>query len=715
LPQAPLLARLRAVVSVPGRLSALLILAILVLARALDPGLVETIILRGFDREQLITPRSYQPSRVRIVAIDDKSLAKYGQWPWPRTLVARLVQRIAAGNPRVLGVDIIFAETDRLSPAKLAETLPDLPASLTRELAALPPNEVALAEAIQKAPTVLGIGAADVPELTTHGASRTTIILESGDNPRPFLIAYPYFLRSLPTLTAAARGQGTVLGNPDTDGLTRRLPLFVVGHGQLAPALAIEMLRVAAGPGSLRILTDSQGVQGGILDGLFIPTDEHGRAYPYFSRSFEGRYISAADVLDPSYNPARLEGGIVLLGVIGQGLTGVRQTPLGLMAAVEVQAQLVECILGGNLLRRPAKLHWIEVALVLVAGLITIFALPYRRPRTAGTAFAIMLVLFFAAGFACFRFFNLLVDSVWPSVASIVSFGVMLGASLRAAEGARRRLAAELEHEHQIEARIEGELNAARSIQMGLLPHRFPGPPEHRDVDLYALIEPARMVGGDLYDFLLLDSRRLFFAIADVSGKGVPAALLMAMTKEVLRAATIQHEEALDRAFAEANARISASSGDIAGAGGDLMFVTVFAGILDLASGLLVYVNAGHDAPFLLRPSERPLELPGEGGPPLGTVDDFPYPVERYQLKPKDLLILFTDGVTEAQNPNDSFYTMARLELLLRSAPTDSAKALVEFVREDLRKFTGAAEQADDITMLAVHWMSPAPAHLNEQ
>ncbi len=326
-----------------------------------------------------------------------------------------------------------------------------------------------------------------------------------------------------------------------------------------------------------------------------------------------------------------------------------------------------------------------------------------------------MVLLFFAAGFVCFRFFNLLVDSVWPSVASVVSFGVMLGASLRAAEGARRRLAAELEHEHQIEARIEGELNAARSIQMGLLPHRFPGPPEHREVDLYALIEPARMVGGDLYDFLILDSQRLFFAIADVSGKGVPAALLMAMTKEVLRAATTRHDDALDRAFAEANARISASSGDIAGVGGDLMFVTVFAGILDLASGMLVYVNAGHDAPFLLRQAEKPLALDGEGGPPLGTVDDFPYPVERYQLKPEDLLILFTDGVTEAQNPDDSFYTMARLEHLLQSAPTASAKALVEFVREDIREFTAAAEQADDITMLAVRWMSPSPAPLSGQ
>ncbi len=150
-----------------------LILALLVLARALDPGLVETITLRGFDREQMIAPRSYQPSRVRIVAIDDKSLSKYGQWPWPRTLVARLVQQIAAGNPRVLGVDIIFAETDRLSPAKLAETRPDLPAPLAHELSQMPPNEAALAEAFKEVPTVLGIGASDVPEPATHGASRT--------------------------------------------------------------------------------------------------------------------------------------------------------------------------------------------------------------------------------------------------------------------------------------------------------------------------------------------------------------------------------------------------------------------------------------------------------------------------------------------------------------------------------------------------------------
>jgi adenylate cyclase len=709
-PKARAFVGLRNIVGAPGRGFALVILGLIVLARMLEPGVFETIARRGFDREQQVAPRAYQALPVRIVAIDEKSLSRYGQWPWPRTLVARLVRRIAAARPRVLGVDIIFAEPDRISPGKLVDAVPNLPAPLARELALLPANEVALAEAFKEVPAVLGIGASDEAEPGAHGPSRITIVRESGADPRPFLIAYPYLLRSVPELTAVARGQGSVLDNPDPDGMTRRLPLFVVSRSQLVPALTLEMLRVALGAGTLGILTAKHGVQGGSVGGAFITTDARGRVYPHFTPSYEIRYISAADLLDRSYDPAVLRGELVLLGVVGQGLIDERQTPLGLMAGVEVQAQLIECILTGNLLRRPAKLDWIEIALMLAAGLTTIFALPYRRPRIASGAFVVLVLLLAGAAFGCFRFFNLLVDAVCPSLASIVTFGVMLGASLRAAEASRRRLAVELEHERQIEARLEGELSAARSIQLGLLPRRFPGPPERSDVEVYALIEPARMVGGDLYDFLLLDSRRLFFAIADVSGKGVPAALFMAMTKEVLRDAMARHGEALDRVFAEANAKISTSGSDMADAGGNMMFVTVFAGILNLASGVIAYVNAGHDSPLRLRPGTAPTELTGEGGPPLGTLEDFQYPVEHHQLTPGDLLLLYTDGVTEAEDKNDSFYTAARLKLLLRSAPSASAKALVEFVREDVRRFAAGAEQADDITLLAVHWTGATSA-----
>jgi adenylate cyclase len=695
----------------PGRASALVILGLLILVRLRNPDFLQTFALHGFDREQQLAPRAYRPLPVVIVAIDDKSLSRYGQWPWPRTLLGRLVRQIAVGEPRVIGMDIIFAEPDRMSPGRLIEARPDLPAPLARELALLPPNELALAEALKGVPAVLGIGASDEAEAAERGSARVSIIRESGGNPRPFLVNYPYLLHSMPELVASARGQGAVLDNPDADGITRRLPLLVVGQGQLIPALGLEMLRVASGAGSLEIVTALDGVQGANVDGVYIPTDGHGRAYPYFSPSYENRYVSAAEILNGAYDPAKLRGAVVLIGVTGQGLTDERQTPLGLMTDVEVQAQLVECILGGTLLLRPAGLDWIEIALVLAAGLITIFALPYRRPRIASGAFAILIAMLFGAAFGCFYFFHLLVDATIPAITSVVTFGVMISASLRAAEAARRRLAVELKREREVEARLEGELGAARSIQMGLLPHRFPGPPERDDVDLYAVIEPARMVGGDFYDFLQLDADRLFFAIADVSGKGVPAALFMAMSREVLRNAVTRHAEALDRVFADANARISSSSSEMVGVGGNMMFVTVFAGVLNLASGQVAYVNAGHETPFVVRSGAQPTALDGEGGPPLGTIDDFQYPVERHQLKSGDTLLLYTDGVTEAENDGDAFYTASRLERLLSSAPLDGSRTLVEFVSEDVLRFS-ATEQADDITLLAVRWTraNPLPA-----
>jgi adenylate cyclase len=688
----------------PGRLFALAVLALMVAVRMLDPAPLTTIRLRGFDLEQEIAPRIYTPVPVRIVAIDEKSLSRYGQWPWPRTLVAKLVRRIAAGRPRVMGVDIIFAEADRFSPARLVDILPEIPPSLAHELTLLPPSEKILADAFRKVPTVLGEGVSEQAAVR-RGPSRITMVRESGANPRPFLPSYPGLLRSLPELTAAERGRGVLVGEPDRDGIVRRIQMFIVTDGHLVPALTLEMLRVASGAGSVGIITGPGGVRGATVGKLFAPTDWRARAWPYFTPSLDNRYVSAADLLDGRHDPGGLSGGLVLLGVTGLGLVDQKQTPLGLMPGVEVEAQLIESILTGNLLRRPANIDWLEIALAFAAGLVIIFTLPYRHPRVASAIFAGLVLLLLGAGFVSFRRFHLLLDGTYPAFVVIATFGVMLAASLRAAEVARRRLGAALQSERESKARLEGELSAARAIQMGLLPQRLIGVSDCRDVDVYALIEPARMVGGDLYDFLLLDVKRLSFAIADVSGKGVPAALFMAMSKEVLHAATLSHGDALDQVFAEANARISAASNDMAGVGANMMFVTVFAGVLDLSTGRLIYVNAGHDAPFILGPESEARRLTSQGGPPLGSVDAFPYPVEQGQLAPGEMLLLYTDGVTEAENPAHSFYAEDRLERLLNSVPAESAKTVVEMVRDDVRRFSAGAEQADDITLLAVRWL----------
>jgi adenylate cyclase len=682
------------------------VLALLVIVRALDPGAVQSLRLRGFDFLEQLAPRKYQPLPVEIVAIDDKSLAQYGQWPWSRARVAQLVDKIASGKPSVLGVDIIFAEPDRLSPGRLADSDPEIPADVAGELSRLPSHEAVLAAALREVPTVLAVAASNEPSLA-RTPSRVTMILESGANPRPFLFTYPELVKSLPEIVAAERGQGSIDSAKDRDGITRRVPLFIVAEGHLVPDLALEMLRVGSGVGAVEIATGKEGVLGAKLGSLFVPTDRHGQIYPYFTPSYDARYISAADLLDGSYDPARLNGAAVLLGSNALGLTDQNQTPLGLMPGVEVWAQSLESMLTGNLLRRPAMLNAVEIAIVLAAGLVIIFALPYSNPRIAGAALLGIIVLLFCAALASFKISKLLLDGIYPTLSSVLVFGVMLSENLRVAEAGRRRLAAELQHEREMEARMDGELNAARSIQIGLLPRHFPGPPERNDLEVFASIEPARMVGGDLYDFVFLDSDHLSFAIADVSGKGVPAALFMAMTKEVLHTATLRYREALDRVFSEANAKISAASEELGAGGSNMMFVTVFAGILDLTSGVLVYVNAGHDSPFVMRAGLKPGTLPLAGGPPLGTVDDFQYSIEQRQLAPGEAVLAYTDGVTEAQDTAHALYSGARLERLLASAPTTGAKALVDFVRDDVHRFAAGAEQADDITLLAVRWLGP--------
>jgi serine phosphatase RsbU (regulator of sigma subunit) len=284
----------------------------------------------------------------------------------------------------------------------------------------------------------------------------------------------------------------------------------------------------------------------------------------------------------------------------------------------------------------------------------------------------------------------------------------MIGGNFIAEQREKRQLAAALEREREVKARLEGELAAARAIQMGLLPHQFPAFPDRKEIDLYARIEPARDVGGDLFDFLLIDRARLFFMIGDVSGKGIPAALFMAMTKEVVRDAAIRHGAALDRLLAEANRKIGAASNDMTEGGANLMFVTAFAGLLDVVSGELVYSSAGHDSPLVIMNGKELRELKTDGGPPLGAVEDFDYPLSRDRLEAGAILVLYTDGVTEAQNAAGALYTGRRLTEFLASVTVTNAKDAVDVVFSEVQRFVGIAEQADDIALLAVSRLAVA-------
>ena len=240
--------------------------------------------------------------------------------------------------------------------------------------------------------------------------------------------------------------------------------------------------------------------------------------------------------------------------------------------------------------------------------------------------------------------------------------------------------------------RIESELHIASGIQMSMIPKIFPPFPERKDLDMAATIVPAKEVGGDLYDFYIRDNK-LIFCIGDVSGKGVPASLVMAVTRSLFRTVSA-HESSPQRI-------LTAMNDSMAEVNESNMFVTFFVGILDLATGHLRYGNAGHNAPLMLTDAKRPLSV--EANLPLGVMAGFVFKEQEARMNYDDAIFLYTDGLTEAENRDHGLFGEERMyNVLSARRPSDGQMSAM---KEAVREFVGDAPQSDDLTMLFIHYL----------
>lgn len=243
---------------------------------------------------------------------------------------------------------------------------------------------------------------------------------------------------------------------------------------------------------------------------------------------------------------------------------------------------------------------------------------------------------------------------------------------------------------------IEGELKAAREIQMGILPKIFPPFPDRPEFDLYAVIEPAKEVGGDFYDFFFIDAERLCFVIGDVSGKGVPASLFMAVAKTLIKARAMNGLSP-DRILTTVNDELSSDNPSA-------MFATVFCATLDIYTGKIVYANGGHNPPYIVASDGHISAIATEPGPIVGALDGVVYRAEESQLKPGDAMVLYTDGVSEAMDRSECFFSTGRIEEALPLISRQPVKEAVGTVMDRLTAFCDGAEQSDDITMMMLKY-----------
>ena len=644
-----------------------------------------------FDGYQRLFPLERVTQPVAVVVIDEAALARYGQWPWPRTRMAELVTRIAEHEPAAIGMDLLFSEPDRFSPATIAAEIPILPSNLARALESLPSNDKLFADAIRGKNVVLGI-AGGHPDARFPAPPRATPVVVTDARIVERLNNHPGWIGSLEIIDAAAEGRG-LMNSGAQDQVVRVIPLVERVQGVIVPSLGVETLRVAIGAG-LRL----DDAPGGLITMRFSDVStqlqEDGTAWLRYARHDEDRRVSAYEILSGKVNPERLRHKIVLVGVIGLGVLDYKSTPLGeFIPGVEIHAQVVENLFNGVALVRPHVAVRVETAAFILCGLILIAFIP-RLSALQGINLVVGLVLLLLlAGIVAFRHFHMLLDFAWPALGTAAIFGSVVVVTLSEAERQRRQLRDQAAH-------MRGEVDAARRIQMGLLPDPKETLGDDRRFKLAAQLEPARTVGGDFYDCFMIDPQRLFFVVADVSGKGLAAALFMASVKSHLKSAALRG--------GEVGAMLGRAQEEIAHENPEQLFVTAFAAVLDIATGELEFSNAGHEPPFGRTPRGAPERFQQSGGPPLCVVEGFVYPTDRRQMVPGEWLCVVTDGATEAMNPKREFFGLERLRASLSWIPGEAEpEDLLSRLRDDLRRFIAEAEPADDITLLALRWDGP--------
>jgi len=659
-----------------------------------------------FDVYHKAYPRRVTHLPAVIVDIDEASLKELGQWPWPRTRLASLVRSVVGAGAVVVGLDFIMPERDRLSPGVFLEERPDIGPDLRKKLASLPSNDELLAQTLARTPVVVGRAGLETAEaLEADSVPRTPVVVKQHVSLSQ-LRNYAGELTNVPVVEKAAKGRGYLNDCRDADGVVRRAPIVFAVEGQPVPSLALELFRVASGEGWFTLLGGPGGLSGVALGEVFIPTDPQGRVRLYYSEEDPRRRISAVKVYRGLVKPETLAGKAAIIGVSALGLRDTAPTPLNaLMEGTEIHAQIVENIYSSTYLERPARARVLEILALIVAPLCLILFGPRLGARGMVGGSLLLALGLITAGVICFTRFRVLWDPSAPIAAHAVILSALLLSRYAGVEVKRRGLKAALEEERIKGIRFDAELEAARGIQMGILPEPASIQDLPENVEIHAVLEPAGMVGGDLYDALMMDSQRLFFMIGDVSGKGIPASLFMALSKTLTKSAALRGYPSLGELMVRANREISRDNPE-------QLFVTITACILEVTTGGMDYCIAGHGSPILLSQGKGPVCLESEGGPPLCTLDDFPYPVSSYRLRPGDLIVLTTDGVTEAHNQGGEVYGNERVMNYLsglgwREGKGPSAESVCRGIFEDVKGFCRGSPPFDDIAIMAVRFKGP--------
>lgn len=434
----------------------ILLLCIAVAARLAIPEFLDRLSLIAFDIYQREAPRqAAEGSPIRIVDIDDASLKQVGQWPWPRSIVAELLDKLREAGAAVVVFDVLFSEPDRISPKLLLPLLTGGGAAeedVKRLLAVMPDSDQRLADAMAKMPVVIGFALTEAggvaPPIAKAGFAFTGA---AGADPLRYVPGFPEAIGDLPILQQAAAGNGFVNPHLDWDNILRRVPMVMRLGDKPWPSLAGEALRLgvgarsyigrAAGASSEKSFGENTGLNALKIGPLTVPTDGAGMVWLHYATTDPARFIPAADILNGKFDAARIADNIVLIGASAKGLNDLHATPLAPdTPGTEIHAQLIEQVLQQSFLSRPDWMLGAEVLFTFVAGLLLIVVMPRIGAMLSAGIGAVMVAGAVAASWYGFLNAQLLIDPVYPILVSGVVYGLATLLNHRATEQRQREI-----------------------------------------------------------------------------------------------------------------------------------------------------------------------------------------------------------------------------------------------------------------------------------
>ena len=657
------------------------LLILLIFLKILNPSFIKSISFLSFDLYQKVFAEK-KNSDVVIIDIDEKSLGKFGQFPWNRIVFAEILDKLNASNPKAIGFDIFFTEKDKQSPDELIKSYGLIPADIA-ELQNLKSPDDIFAEKLKESKSIIAVLGSNVPSHSNYDRKAKARFLSKGGEPKQFTYSYPYSIGSLELLEKNVKGLGSISFLDQLDGIIRSLPLIVQFNKKMYPTMGLEMVRVGSKQKNIYVELNEVGIQRISARPHKIDSDPNGIIWIKYKKSDKNQYISAGDVYDGKFQTDFFKDKYVLIGASAQGLFDLVKTPLGVtIPGVEVHANVIENILDQSYLVRNPNTYIFELLFSIIVALITFILSQKVKPKLSLSIFFGNILAIIIIGFSIYKFRSELVDMSYPIFIVTVTF--LTGLYFRFIEENKIAL-----DNLQKEAKLLKERELAAGVQKSL----FPDISKFENF-IFAKNVPARDVSGDYFDVVRSTPEEYFFTLADVSGKGVKAGMYMAKASSIFRTLTNLKFPLEKVVFGVNNELVEAKFKG--------MFVTAVFGKLNIKTGELVFINAGHES-ILTFDQNKNYEYIKSEMPPIGIVKYFTESMVKsntMNLKDKTFVV-YTDGVTEGYLKNGEELGAEGVQKIIDGMSEVTPKTIVESIEKELN--WGAEKLRDDITCMAIN------------